>query len=74
MKGKVQNNSKELERSNHNTEVYSGSVTKLLFTLLHSPDTQIESSLHYVNKLPSGGENRTMLLTPISDTKLNVEL
>nr|GEZ42598.1 retrovirus-related Pol polyprotein from transposon TNT 1-94 [Tanacetum cinerariifolium] len=27
--------------------IYSGSATKLLFTLLSSPNTQFESSLHY---------------------------
>ncbi|GKB95454.1 uncharacterized mitochondrial protein-like protein [Tanacetum coccineum] len=38
--------------------IYSGSATKLLFALLHSLSTQLESYLHYVNKLPLGGENR----------------
>ncbi|GKA56845.1 auxilin-like protein [Tanacetum coccineum] len=37
--------------------IYSGSATKLLFALLHSLSIQIESSLHYVNKFPLGGEN-----------------
>jgi hypothetical protein len=46
----------ELERSNQDTKIYSGSVTKLLFALLHSPSTQLESSMHYVNKLPLSGE------------------
>ncbi|GJR75185.1 hypothetical protein Tco_0087550 [Tanacetum coccineum] len=40
--------------------IYSGSATKLLFALLHSPSTQLESFLHYVNKLPLGRENRTV--------------
>ncbi|GJV18322.1 hypothetical protein Tco_1367342 [Tanacetum coccineum] len=34
---------------------------KHLFALLNSPSTKLESSLHYVNKLPLGGENRTQL-------------
>ncbi|GKD84177.1 hypothetical protein Tco_1351016, partial [Tanacetum coccineum] len=46
---------------NHNTRIYSGSVTKHLFTLLHSSSTKLESSLHYVNKLPLGRDNRTQL-------------
>ncbi|GJV60379.1 hypothetical protein Tco_1466479 [Tanacetum coccineum] len=36
---------------------YSGSATKLLFALLYSPSTQLESFLHNVNKLPLGEEN-----------------
>nr|GEU49314.1 serine/threonine protein kinase SRPK1 [Tanacetum cinerariifolium] len=34
---KVQDKRIELERSNHNTKIYSSSVMKLLFALLHSP-------------------------------------
>ena len=62
-----------MERSNRDNEIYSGSVTKLFFALLHSPSTQLESYKHYVNNLPSGGENRTTSLTLFSDTKLDVE-
>ena len=53
--------------------IYSGSVTKLFFALLHSSSIQLESYKHYVNNLPSGWENRTTLLTLFSDTKLDVE-
>ena len=37
--------SKEISKENANpdTAIYSGSVTKLLFALLHSPSTQLES-------------------------------
>ena len=45
-----------MERSNDNTLIYSGSVTKHLFALLHSSSLLLESFLHYVNKLPCGRE------------------
>ena len=41
-----------MERSNQDNEIYSGSVTKLFFALLHSPSTTLESSKHYVDKAP----------------------
>lgn len=62
-----------MERSDRDKDIYSGSVTKLFLALLHSPSNQLKSSKHYVNKHPSGGENLTTSLIPISDTKLNVE-
>ena len=53
-----------MERSNHNTRIYSGSATRTpsLF-LLHSPSHLLESFLHYVNKLPYGWENLTHQFT-----------
>nr|GEW02084.1 RNA-directed DNA polymerase, eukaryota [Tanacetum cinerariifolium] len=50
--------------------IYSGSVMKLLFALLHSPIIQLESSLYFVNNLLLCGENRTTSLAIFSDTKL----
>ncbi|GJS90191.1 probable methyltransferase PMT26 [Tanacetum coccineum] len=47
-------------------EMVDDSAMKLLFALLHSSSTQLESSLHYVNKLSLGGENRTTSLTLFS--------
>nr|GEY37186.1 hypothetical protein [Tanacetum cinerariifolium] len=51
------------------TMIYSGSVTKLLFSLLQSPIIQLESYF----KLPFGEENLIPMLTLFSDTKLDVE-
>ena len=52
-----------MERSNLDKKIYSGSATKLFFALLHSPSTTLESFKHYINNLPSGGENRTRRLS-----------
>ena len=64
-----------MERSNRETkDVYWFGYKDTFLALHHSPSHQLESFLHYVNKLPYGGENLTKLfLTPINDTKLNVE-
>ena len=64
-----------MERYNRDTRDLQWFGYKDTFlALLHSPSTQLESFLHYVNKLPYGGENLTQLsLTPINDTKLIVE-
>ena len=39
--------------------IYSGSATMSPSLFLHSPSHLLESFLHYVNKLPYGGENLT---------------
>lgn len=62
-----------MERSNRDKEIYSGSVTKLFFALLHSSSTQLQSSKHYVNEIPFRRIKPYMSLITISDTKLNVE-
>ena len=43
------------------TMIYSDSLTKHLFALLHSPSHLLES-FYYVNKLPYGRENLTSSL------------
>nr|GEU65727.1 hypothetical protein [Tanacetum cinerariifolium] len=48
---------KERKDQTNDTIIYSGFATKILFASLHSASIQLESSLHYVNKLPLGEEN-----------------
>ena len=49
-----------MERSNRETKDLQWFGYKDTFlALLHSPSHQLESFLHYVNKLPYGGENLT---------------
>ncbi|GJR85883.1 hypothetical protein Tco_0209894 [Tanacetum coccineum] len=64
-----------MERSNQQQyEELSVSVTKHLFALLHIPSTKLESFLHYVNKLPLGGENHSELASLFDKLKYEENL
>ena len=53
-----------MERSNRETRDLQWFGYKDTFLdLLHSPSTELDSFLHYVNKLPYGGENLTHQFT-----------